>query len=409
MNDPCNKPCCPPATEKSYLMVEATASSANACGDPTPTSPELANCAKQEPTYDIIFSSFIVPEPGQNITVQVCNNTIYAINQFIEFLGYDGLKMRIVSIQSDKTTMILQNGCANGAFVVNNPTGGLAVSVNAQFIVVDSPSCTSTDESNEILQQGLSEATALCTPNLEEPVNDTVVYHIVGRTESDPSDTSLQKCIKRVKNLFFSLGAPRCPTITELVESDNFNYREVRADKATGQFKVRKMIGEHAGTLAGSKYIMAGTQSAEKAIGPAFVYSPFATPPTFGTVGTLTNEATYQAIAGGVTDSDDLTLPAVEIATLLNKNLQDHYYVNVHLTVMVDATSHASTRFLEVKLNDQTVMIITGKNGSAFTNGGSIVVPIKVLTAATIMNIKLVATGNNMTYAYKAVALGAFI
>jgi hypothetical protein len=391
-------------------MVEATASSVNSCGNPTAASPELAGCLRQEPTYDIITSSFIVPEPGENITVQVCNNTIYALNQFVEFLAYDGLKMRIISIQSDKTTMILQNGCANGAYITNNPTSGLAVGVNSQFVVVDSHSCVTSSESNDIVQQGLSDATALCTPNLTEPESSTVVYQVTGRTESDPFDTALQKCIKRVKGFFFSLGAPRCPNITELVESDNFAYREVRADKTSGQFKVRKLIGEHAGTVAASKYIMAGNQSAEKPIGPAFVYSPFDTVVDFGTqAGSITNIADYATIAVG---TPFVITPSVNVAAinnLLNKNLQDHYYLYLHVIVMIDAATNGATRFLEIKLNDVNYAVIIGRASNPFSSSQAITVPIKILNTDTTFSFKLVATGDSMKYFYKITGLGAYI
>ncbi len=391
-------------------MVEATASSVNSCGNPTAASPELAGCLRQEPTYDIITSSFIVPEPGENITVQVCNNTIYALNQFVEFIAYDGLKMRIISIQSNKTTMILQNGCANGAYITNNPTSGLAVGVNSQFVTVDSHSCVTSSESNDIVQQGLTDATALCTPNLTEPANDTVVYQVTGRTESDPFDTSLQKCIKRVKNFFFSLGAPRCPAITELVESDNFYYREVRANKTSGQFKVRKMIGEHAGTVAASKYIMAGTQSAEKPIGPAFVYSPFDTVVDFGTTpGSIIDETAYVAIADGATLAITPSVNVAAINSILNKNLQDHYYLYLHVIVMVDAGTHGSTRFLEMKLNDVTYSIIIGRASSGFNSSQVVTVPVKILNTDTTFSFKLVAKGGGMEYFYKITGLGAYI
>lgn len=401
------KPCDQEPVDKSYMMVEVTASSANACGDPTEESTPQDDCPLQEPTYDVTLSSFVVPIDGDDITIQVCNNTIYTVDEFVEFLGYGGLRLRITSINPDGTSMTLQNGCSNGAAIYNNPEAGEGIATGAKFIVVDTPACRTGSEATSLVQQGLAEAEEICVPLLAEPLSDTVVYHITGRTESDPSDTSIQKCIKRVKNFFFSLGAPRTPDIQTLGEVDNFSFREVACDKSSGQMKVRKLIGENTGVLAGSKYMRAGTTTSEKVIGPAFVYSPFVK--LFEESGTLTNIGTYTAIADLATYSEDYSVNIAEITGLLNKDLQDHFYLYLHIIVAVDATSHASTRFLQVKINDELVMVLNGRTGTGFDTCGSITIPVKIMNVDSTFNFKLTATGDNMAYYYKIRGIGAFI
>ncbi len=396
-----------PSADAEHLLVAVTASSANSCGDPSAAVTGTDSCAKQEPEFDILLSDFVVPVHGSTITINVCNNNVYTLNQYLEFIGY-GLQLRIQEKSSDGKSMLLVNSCVNNN-EIGNPDAGLAVTKNTTFHAVVSPRCAN---ANDELLEVLNTVEEICTDSLEEG-GANATYAVVGRVETDPDDDSAGKCIKRIAGFLFKLGSVFLPNITTVDEADHQNYRRVgiKSDGQTAKIRaIRDFLFGGAGLITGYKYIFAGSSTVtEKPVGPAYIASFFPTPKLFEEQGTVTDYTTYTAIATGVTFSKDFSLAIPEITdNLKNKDLQNHYYLMVHLIVASQGNSGGGTRSLTIKLNDETVAVLIGNNGP-LANSDSLVIPIKILNSASNFNLKIVADGNLQKYYYKIRGLGAYI
>lgn len=397
--DPCNKP---PATSKEYLMVQATGVEADPCGYLREQVSPTSACPKQEPTYDFILSGFVVPLVGSTINVNVCNVNVYSLLSYVYFPGFN-LWMQIVASSTENKTLSLKNACVDGVNAVEgNPDPGQAIPINSTFVVCDAPRCDSVEEDRAELESALSNSTELCVPQFGETSN-TAIVQLVGRTEADPGDSGFKKCLKRVAALFFQNGAIRQPNIETVSEASYSAYRKAGIEKTTKQMRMLPNIGEFAGVVAGKKYIMGGTTATEKPVGPALIFSPITK--AYAEVGTITNDGTYTNLANGNTFSNDYSVNIPEITGLLNRDLQDHYYLELKLIVGMQAASGASHRFLKVKLNNEIIGVLSGTANGIHTFQ-TYIVPIKIMQVDTTFNLKLEADGNGIAYYFKLDAIG---
>lgn len=409
----CNQP---PSEDADYLMVKATASQANACGNPSTAATPLSTCPNQDPTFDSLLSDFVLPAHGLAVGVSVCNNTIYAVGQYLQFVDSNVI-VSIAALDAGGKIMTIRNACNNGN-EIGNPSG-VIINSGAKFYAVQSPPCLSSEEQNTLVADALNSSTELCVPSLGE-TTDTSVVQIVGRRESDSEDSSAKKCIRRVKAFLFKLGAPFLPSITQATESDNaatysrLGIRRTGGEK--GQVVQLKEIPDYAfGTTAdklraGFKYIFAGNSAqVQKPVGPAFVYSPFDPVKLFEEKGTISSSGTYTNLASGGTYTKSFSLNIPEITTnLKNKDLQDHYYLNLHLIVAVQAGSAGAARYMSFKINDVLVTSVWGNNAGMYS-GHALTIPVKILNTDTSFELKIQATGAGQAFYYKVTGLGAYI
>lgn len=386
-----------------YLIVKATASEADPCGNPQESVSSTSACAKQEPEYDIALTGFVLPTVNNITSIDVCNNKIYSINQYIQFIN-QGVTMLIAGIGTNGRTITMRNACSNGA-TIENPDAGLAIQANAPFITVGSPPCLTDDQENQAFQAAIASATQLCTTSMiEAPEEDTV--QIVGRREAS-SEVGFTKCIRRAFGFLFRQGSMLLPNIRQIDESDAPDYNNLVIDRSSGQTRKGRQIRDYAfgsgGLKAGFKYIFAGNQSTTKPVGPAFVFSPFIK--VFEERGTFDNPDTYISINSEYSKDYSVNIP--EITGLINKDLQDHYYLLIHIIGAGRANSGTSRKYLQFKINDDFVMGVQGP-ASGFGSSASITIPVKILNSATNFNLKITPSGNSFFY-YKIRAVGAYI
>lgn len=392
------------AAPREYLMVEASASSANACANPSAEQTLASSCPKQEPVFDIILSGFILPEQGGNINVSVCNVLIYTEGMYIGFPSY-GITMLVESIDITNRSLSLKNACRNGNSL-GNPAIGTGVTKNSFFIPVPQPLCISSSEGNASITAALSTMTELCVPALTSG-GSSAVYSMVGRIESDPNDTAQGKCIRQVSGFGFQDGAPVTPSIQLIPDADNFLYRDVAERKTSGAYRYRATPGEWTGTIANGKYVMAGSKTAYKSVGPVLLYSPFLK--LFEEKNTALNQDTYTALANNAVMTKDFSVAIPEITGILNKDLQDYFYLHVHVIVGMFGTSAGNLRYLQVELNNQVIGYCSG-TGAGINNFLNIVYPVKILNVTGNFNFKITAKGGNgIKYYYKVTGVGVSI
>lgn len=398
-----------PSESSDYLIVKATASAANSCGDPAATPNEITNCPIQEPTYDISRSSFVLPVEDQSISMKVCNAAPYTVGQYIQFVA-SGIIMLVSGVDTISNLLTLTNGCDNGASIPTNQNAGYIINNNSPFVIAGRPPCLTEEETDEEFQKQLEQATKLCMPNMAVE-SESARMQITGRTESDPDNLDFEKCIKRVPNLYYENGGHVTPSIERDVESSHNEYRRLGIHNSTGQqVKLRSIVDYNfggSGLTSGFKYLLVGNESTfEVPVGPAYITSLFAK--LIEEKGVVSDYNTYTSIGTGDTYSKDFAVGFTEVNNLKNKNLQNHWYLNVHLIVSVQGATGGSPRQLQIKLNDQLVGVITAGT-SGFVDAQVITIPVKILTADTTFNLKLVANGGGMKYYYRIAAIGAEI
>lgn len=401
-------PCSQGSGESSdkYLMVRATGVDASPCGVPSSASSSVSGCPKQEPTYDSITSSFVVPEVGSSITISVCNVGVYVTGMFVHFPGYS-LTMQIIAISTENKQITLRNACADGVNpVADNPEAGQGVTYGSAFIPAPAPRCSSAESNQADLDNLLSPATELCVPQLDQ-TSLTAEVQLTGRTEADPANSAFKKCIRRVQGLFFKSGSIRQPNIESVAQADYDAYKPAGIEASTKQMRLLPRIMDFTGLKPNSKYILCGTTGTTKPVGPAFVFSPITK--AFAEVGTITDHPSYTNLASGADFSQNYSVNITEITDdLLNKNLQNFYYLELKLIVGMQAASGADHRFLTVKLNDETIGVLAGTAGGIHTYQ-TFRHKVKVLQADTTFNFKLTADGNGIAYYFKLDAVGVYI
>lgn len=312
-----------------YLMVKATGKNPSTCGlpDSSGATTGTVSCPKQEPEFDNTLSDFVVPATGASVSIQVCNPSVYSVDQWIQFPN--GLTMQVISITGNN--LQIRNSCPNGSPIIDNPTAGLVISRNTRFFTVGKPPCQTEEQRLDEILEALSGASEICVPDLVESSNQAHVQP-VGRVEADPSDTSFKKCLRRIYGILFKAGTPILSAIQKVSEANIGNYRKLGIDKANREVWEIPDFSEFTGLTSGQQYQTAfKPNGTEYIIGPDYGFKPvnitlleIPTNPLSGTFATSPASATILNQTFNLSSQTDISS--------IKRN-QDHYYVLAHLEV----------------------------------------------------------------------------
>lgn len=375
------------STSKEHLLVAATASEASTCSPKTGGTSEEA-CPKQEPTFDSFQSGFVIPTHGNNISVPVCNSSVYSAGQWIQTLS-PVVTMQVSAINGKN--IVLVNGCPNGAEIEDNPDAGLAIQEGTRFSVVSEPPCETSEEQAEFLNNALAEAEEICTPNLTE-AGENAIVQVVGRIESDPDDTSFKKCIRRIANFLMKGGTPSFGAMTEKTIAENLTHKKVVRHPTSGDLHTIPNYSEDSRLLTGKQYALHVSKTKETPVGPVYFPNLFfknllqvpATPNGNPISGWPLLDA-----SGEFNQSFNLGIFS-EVSSLLKE--QDHYYAMCRISIALNYGG--GHNFLTSYLNDVIVNNVTSYNDSSTTviQFNTTSVPIKVLVSDNNINLKLKAS-----------------
>lgn len=370
---------------KEYLMVEASASDPNQCGNPSSANAGTAGCAKQEPMFDQSLSDFLIPSAASSVIMSVCNGKVYTVGMWIQFVD-PVAKLKISGIDGNTITLLNRN--SNGDEVIANPAIATKIPKLAQFVVCDAPEDLSAEEELAKLETSLSGATQLCVPNLGAS-SSTAIVHPVGRVESDPENLSVKKCIKRIFGVLFNAGRPFLSALGTPVDiNDLTDYRPLVKHKTTNGVYQRKNYSEASGLADDRQYVLAVTNNSEKLLGPAYLTKavhelieqkePILTPASWP-------EMTDEHVKNfDISDYAGAMPPA-------DHNL-DHYYVMVNCEIAGNKDT-GDIRVMRLELND----IIAGRcsiSGDADAQDfNSITKIVKVMKSDNKLTLKLTAVG----------------
>lgn len=381
--------------EDNYLLVKTNKSLANGCGDPSATVSPVSSCLIQEPTFDVINSSFVLPVHGGAIDVSVCNVSAYSEGQYLEFIN-EGIVMLVAGINPTNRTITLRNTCANGNEIDSNVEAGAAVSSGAPFNVVGSPPCGESQDSAAIFG-AIADAEEICIPEMLEG-SSTAEFQAVGRIEQDEDNLDQGKCLKRIPGVFFNPEGPTFRGTDQLPSDQIFAYDFLAINRANGE--VRAVPSPAVGTTGNQKaFLYTFSKTGTSPVGPAYVESMLNPFHLFEEKNTATDHNTYTALADAGTFSKDFPISVAAITDVLKSSI-DHYYLELLVDVGLFATSGTNRRYLEVLINDISYGYVMGTSGGVMAMG-HFRIPVRILKTDTKFTFKLKATNNGVRYYYK--------
>ncbi len=320
MSTPCGCGQTPPPGSE-YLLVQATASEAEVCADPTQNS-TASDCPKKDQTYDTCLSDFLIPSEINSATMLVCNGKLYTVGQWIQFVN-PVVKLKITGISNNVLTVV--NRCDNGDIVPENPAIGQVISNGNRFVPVG-PAFGDDDIANLD-----GNATELCTPNLSESTSSSIVQP-VGRVESNPNNMNAGKCLRRIYGFLFDKGVPifnKLGVTISHAESVENHYPLV-INKTTHKIQRRKNYSESVQVNAGNRYLLSIASTGERIVGPTYV------PKFFHEIvaesSTNYNPTTWDNFSGVKTVEFDLGAFADVMAVVNNTEL-DHYIAMLRIEI----------------------------------------------------------------------------
>lgn len=355
----------PSPADTEYMMIKSTSMTANACGDPQEPTSATADCAKQEPEYDSILNSFLVPAFNNTTNIRVCNAAVYSIGQWLMFIN-PHVVMRITNINGNDISLI--NGCPNNVAIAENPDAGSTVNTGTRFYPVSQPPCsTASVEANKVYL-AIQQADKLEMDNIIECTN-TAIIQPTGIVQSDPGDAGWTPSLQRIFGFVFKGGTPVFSALkAAIVEADQANHRRLGINKVTKEVVPLSSYSESTGVQSGKQSALAISTAGEKVVGPAYF------PCFFQNRITLENETSVIA-SFPKNFSKSYTISSPELTSAV-KN-QDHYYAMVRFSYFCEAAPNHATFY--AYLNTQKVAYIYAKQDD--NDPTNVFMPIRVDSA----------------------------
>ena len=383
----CNKTASP---SEEYLMVKASASQAATCGVALPSTTSVESCAKQEPMYDASLSDFLVPLESSSTNMIVCNSAIYSTGIWLQFLN-PVVTLKITNITDNTLTLV--NRCENGDIVSSNPAVGVAVAKGARFVVVDQPDCVSNSDFLLKVISALSTATEVCLPSLVSSTT-TAIIHPVGRVESDPSNLSAGKCLKKIFGILFKAGRPFLSALGGTIGHNNLDYRRLVRHKTTGGVYEKDNYSDAPQLEVNKQYLLAITNSEEKLFGPTYI-----------------TKFTREQLEENTTDKDHLSWPTFSGSydkdydmgdyaglTPPAEAFLDHYYVMCRLEIACSRTGDDVVT-MQAELNGIRVGRCVGATSADYLVGyNAVTIPVRVNNSDDKLTLRLTTTGTTRYY-----------
>jgi len=392
----CNSPS--GSDNREYLLVKSTASEANTCGGPTAAG-GTANCPKQEPSYDISMSDFVMPQDGSSTPMEVCNASVYALSMWLHFSS-PSAALQITNISGNILT--LANKCPNGETIDSNPTN-VVISKGTTFVVGPTPQCNTDAQDQERINSALASATELCMPNMKTS-STTATLRPVGKVESDTADLSVKKCIQAIYGVLFKAGTPILTALAKKTALD-LNYERLGKHKTTNE--VVRMDNYSVGLTSNASHTLMFAQNTEKVVPTYFTHMQVPRQVLFQSQASLNDFDAWDTIPGDDSFEKDISLKDY-LEDLFN--LRDHAYAILNIDVSLH-THVGGFHTLRCMLNDGEFGRVTMNNDSDNNTGGiSITSPVKILKAGNYpLNLKLLHTGGSGTHHYyvKVTLIGA--
>lgn len=379
--------CTPQASEGEYLLVKANGQDAGTCG--TVPSSGTTNCAKTEPMFDSILSDFLVPSEESSVNMQVCNGAIYTVGMWIEFIN-PYCRMKITAINGNILSVV--NACTNGDDIDNNPAPSTVINRGTRFSVVGKPPCDI--DYTEKLQESFATVTELCMPALGI-TSETAVVHPVGRTQSDPENSGVGKCLRRIFGIVFKAGRPFLSAMGAPVNIDDLNqYRRLIRKNDTGAIHVAKNYSEQQDVVAGNRYLLSIDKTRERVTIPAYVCQMWHYELKENTSNTdptswpsFTNDFEFEINVGSLD-----RIQAID-------NVRDHYYLM--LRIEVGTYKAGAYEIVQARIDDKRALkVVAGNNAMAFN---SVLMPMRIAKADDKFKFKLAMDGTTKYY-YRVVA-----
>ncbi len=375
------------STEGEYLVIKATSSEAAACGDPSSTTGSTA-CAKQEPMFDESLSDFLIPSEASSVPMQVCNAEIYTVGMWIEFVN-PVAKLQISAITGNVLTLLNRN--ANGDEVFENPNIGSVIAKYTRFVVCQAPVNMDAAQRLEDIKDALAVATELCVPNLS-PSTSTAIVHPVGRVESDPSNLSVGKCLRRIYGILFNAGRPVLTALGEAVPIDDaMDYRPLIKHKTSNTVRQRKNYSETSGLGSGRQYMLVTTNASERLIGPTYVFRDVRTLVDTSAV-SAENPTGWPNFSNNKTHDWDLSNITGILSAVPSPEI-DHYFALVKLEIAGNFAGGGTARTMLAQLNDFQACRCSVATDSQGVNFNAITALVKVLKTNHKLELKLSCDG----------------
>lgn len=306
--------------EDNYLMVKATSLTSNQCGNPSDPSSNTADCAKQEPEFDSIQSSFLVPAFNNTTNIRVCNANVYSIGQWLMFIN-PHVVLRITNINGNDISLI--NACPNNVQIAENPNAGTTVNEGTRFYSVNRPPC--------LTDQDLANQTFIAIQNAERIRMDglivstsTATIQPVGVVQSDPGDAGWTKSLYRIFGISFQGGTPLLTSLKNPVdEANQSSHYRLGINKTSKEVVPLANYSDSTGVSANGQHAVSVKSGGEKVVGPVYFPVIFQNPIT------LRNDTDEINITPNYNQSFTLSDPQIT-NTVRN---QDHYYAWVRASL----------------------------------------------------------------------------
>lgn len=395
---------CGPSSDKSYFMVEATASDTPSCGGSSSSGTE--GCAKQEPMYDVCLSSFLVPLSNSFTSMEVCNPNIYYIGMWLQFLT-PSVTLQISNISGKIISLI--NRCENGDLIYGNPDAGQAILRNTPFVVVDKPRCKSDEDDSASLTNALSVATELCVPSFQTS-SATATVRPVGRIESDEADLSVKKCIRGIFGILFKKGTPVLSSLKLSPVNDSATTRRLVKHRTTHEVTQIKNYHESDGLAANSQYTLAISSNEEKVVGP--MHNVFIKRKLIQESGNVGNPDSWPLTEGSFSIDIDIAAIAPDLLPTLQGNAYSAYYAMARLEIAVNKAENGPDPILmRASMNGtyagRTIAHVMSGDGPNSIQFNTISMPVLVQKADNIIQIFLV-TNASARYYYRLAVDGIY-
>lgn len=375
----------PSPDDREYLLVKASGANAGVCG--TPVASAGATCIKKDSTYDVSLSDFLIPDGSSTINIQVCNGKLYAVNSWIEFTNPSAI-LKITAISGNILT--LKNQCPDGSELEENPPISTVIAKNTPFVVCGKPPCEIDYESK--LAEALADVQEICVPSLGA-TSMTAIVHPVGAVQSDPSNLSVGKCIRRIFGVLFKAGRPFLSAMGAPIDlNDLSGYRRLVRKNDTGGVYTAKNFWEYVGIVAKERYALSIDSTRERVTGPIFLAQMWHMVVEENTAND--NPSTWPSFSNSLEKDYDLggydKIQAID-------NTREYYYVLVRLEVGAQKTG--STEIVQAYLNGkQCGRVFAGSGAMYLTQFNMSTTPIRVNKSDDKLTVKFLANGTVKLY-----------
>ncbi len=316
--------------------------------------------------------------------MSVCNPTIYTVGMWLQFID-PYAKLQVSAISGNDLTLLNRN--ENAEAVRGNPSIGTKISKLTKFVVCDSPNDLSATQEREKIEEALSGASELCMSNMAS-CSATAIIQPVGRIESDPSNLSIKKCIRRIYGILFNAGRPVLTALGAPVDiNDMGDYRPLVKHKTSNVVRHRKNYSETEAIVPGKPYLLQITSQGEKVF-PSYltkivniaIREPGVTAPADWPVMTTDFEQDFDiSDVSGAAPPDGHTL--------------DHYFVMINIEIGGNKSA-GDLQILKAYLNDAYVGRCGVSSNNDVQDFSQVTKLVKVMKSNNKLSLRLSTTGS---------------